>query len=141
MRSSLRKEEDLGSATMPEKSQPITFEGGREMEACLSGGIFVSLAGVGGHGVQTVGRVQRDVGYFYKDLGPGWGGNGDGVERWGAEKTRHEGFHLRRSCFFRVCCDVNNIEQWVVSGGDGVDEIKCIANYQLWGMKISFYIL
>ena len=40
MRSSLRKEEDLGSATVPEKSQPITFEGGRDMEACLSGGRF-----------------------------------------------------------------------------------------------------
>lgn len=40
MRSPLRKEEALGSVTVPEKSQPITFEGGSDMEACLSERVF-----------------------------------------------------------------------------------------------------
>lgn len=40
-RSPLLNEELLGVVTVPEKSQPITFEGGSAIEACLSGKGYV----------------------------------------------------------------------------------------------------
>ena len=62
--------------TVPEKSQPITFEGGSDMEACCHLSVLLGLE----EGVQTIGWVQGYVGHFYADLR----GDGDGVEGWGA---------------------------------------------------------
>ena len=90
----------MGSVTVPEKSQPITFAGGSDMEACLSGSLPLVLLGLE-KGVQTVCWVQRDVGHLYEYFAGGGGGDGDGVERWGAEEARHERFHC---CGRHYCC-------------------------------------
>ena len=79
------------------------------MEACLSEWDFCQSKWGLEEGLRTVGWIQRDVGHFYKYLGRGRGGDGDGVERWGTEEARHEGFH---GCGFHI--------GWAAGGIEGV---------------------
>lgn len=55
--------------------------------------------------MQTVGWVQGDVGHFYEDLAGSGGGDGNGVERRGAEEARHEDLH---------CCGCHSFAEIVV---------------------------
>lgn len=85
--------------TVPEKSQPMTFEGGSDIEACLSERFLSALMGLEVE-MQTVGWIQGGVGHFHENLVGCGGFDGNCREGGGAKKACHEGIHC---CACHAC--------------------------------------
>ena len=93
---------------MPEKSQPMTFAGGRDIEACLSEVHRVSNAKfwLEEMSMQPIHRVQRDIGDLHKDLVGLLGENRNVVQGRSPQCSRHQSLH---GC----CCHTNGL--WLVA--------------------------
>ena len=71
--------------TSPEKSHPMIFDGGRDIEACLSEGREVSPANNAGiQGGRTVSGIERDVSDFDLKLARPWVRHRDVEQCWSA---------------------------------------------------------
>ncbi len=71
--------------TSPEKSHPMIFDGGRDIEACLSEGREVSPANnAGNQGGRTVRGIERDVSDFDLKLARPLGRHRDVEQCWSA---------------------------------------------------------
>lgn len=85
--------------TSPEKSHPMTFEGGRDIDACLSEGRELSQADKAGiRKGRTVSGIEGDVSDFDLKFARSWFRYRDIEQSWSTQKTCHEGLHLGSQC-------------------------------------------